>query len=207
MTSISAASANTYQSPLQRLQDELQSEVTSGAIGASDQGALSSALSDIDSSLQGSRAADQTSGTKPSPGDLKSKINDLINSEVSSGKLTSDQATELQGIFKAAFANGPDAGGAGGTGGPQAAGGVHHGHHGHHEGHGDPTPADALSSTDGTNSSSSTSSTSDILQQFLQSLQDSLSASSSTTYSAKGGSDTSNGNSASFSALLINYQA
>ena len=32
MTSISAASTNTYQSPLQKLQDELQSEVNSGAI-------------------------------------------------------------------------------------------------------------------------------------------------------------------------------
>jgi len=50
MTSISAASASTYQSPLQRLQDELQSEVTSGAISSADQDALSSALSDIDSS-------------------------------------------------------------------------------------------------------------------------------------------------------------
>src|SRR5438128_4044923 len=126
MTSISAASANTYQSPLQRLQSELQSEVTSGTISSSDQDALSSALTDIDSSLQASRASDQASGTRPSPDDLKSKIDDLIDGEVSSGKLTRDQATELQGVFKAAFANGP--GGAGGTGG---AGGAHHGGGGH----------------------------------------------------------------------------
>src|SRR6202140_3715192 len=101
MTSISAASANTYQTPLQKLQAELQSEVTSGTVSSSDQDALSSALTDIDSSLQSSRASDQASGTKPS-GDLKSKVDDLIQSEVSSGKLTSDQATELQGVFKAA---------------------------------------------------------------------------------------------------------
>ena len=111
MTSISAASAQTYQSPLQKLQDELLSEVKSGAIKSSDQDALASALTDIDSAMQASRASDQASGTRPSPDELKSKIDDLIAGEVSSGKLTSDQATELQGIFKAAFANGP--GGAG----------------------------------------------------------------------------------------------
>ena len=98
MTSISALSANSYQqSPLQRLQDELQSEVNSGAVSSTDQSALSSALTDIDSSLQADRASDQSSGTRPSPGDLKSKIDDLIQNEVSSGNLTSDQATELAG--------------------------------------------------------------------------------------------------------------
>ena len=107
MTSISAASAQSYQSPLQKLQDELLSEVKSGAIKSSDQDALSAALTDIDSAMQASRASDQASGTRPSHADLKSKFDDLIASEVSSGKLTSDQATELQGIFKAAFAKGP----------------------------------------------------------------------------------------------------
>ena len=114
MTSISAASINSFQSPLQRLQDELQSEVNSGAINSSDQDALASALSDLDSAMQASRASDEASGTRPAPGDIKSKIDNLINDQVSSGKLTSDQATELQGIFKSAFANGP--GGAGGHG-------------------------------------------------------------------------------------------
>ncbi|MDB5565878.1 MAG: hypothetical protein JWP84_2444, partial [Tardiphaga sp.] len=32
MTSISAASSSTYQSPLQKLQQELQAEITSGKI-------------------------------------------------------------------------------------------------------------------------------------------------------------------------------
>src|SRR5436189_3602337 len=150
MTSISAASAQTYQSPLQKLQDELLSEVKSGAIKSSDQDALASALTDIDSALQTSRTSDQASGTRPSPADLKSKIDDLINGEVSSGKLTSDQATELQGVFKAAFANGP--GGADGAGGP---GGAHHGHHG---GTGGPPPADDSSSTDATGTASDTAS-------------------------------------------------
>ena len=44
MTSISATSSGGYLSPLQQLQAELQSEVNSGTIGLSDQGALSSAL-------------------------------------------------------------------------------------------------------------------------------------------------------------------
>jgi hypothetical protein len=196
MTSISAASAQTYQSPLQKLQDELLSEVKSGAIKSSDQDALASALTDIDSAMQASRTSDQTSGTRPSPADLKSKIDDLISGEVSSGKLTSDQATELQGIFKAAFANGP--GGAGGPGGPGGAGGPPPG-----GGPGGPPPADGASSSD--DSSSSTTSIDDILKQFLQSLQESLSASSSTSYSATGSSSTSS--SGSFSALLIDYQS
>ena len=179
MTSISTASAQTYQSPLQKLQDELLSEVKSGAIKSSDQDALSAALSDIDSAMQASRA----SGTRPSPDGLKSKIDDLIAGEVSSGKLTSDQATELQGIFKAAFANGP-----GGAGGPPPGG---------------PPPTDGASASD--DSSSSTTSIEDILKQFLESLQESLSASSSTTYGATG--STSAGGNGSFSALLIDYQS
>src|SRR5438477_6940036 len=168
MTSISAASINTRQSPLQKLQDELLSEVNSGAVSSSDKDALSTALTDIDSAIQASRTSDQASGTRPSPDQLKSKIDDLINGEVSSGKLTSDQATELQGIFKAAFANGPGgAGGPGGgggggpPGGPGGAGGPPPG----------PPPSDGWSSGDGTGgSSSSTASVDDILQQFLQSL-------------------------------------
>ena len=187
MTSILAASAQTYQSPLQKLQDELLSEVKSGAIKSSDQDALASALTDIDSALQASRASDQASGTRPSHADLKSKLDDLIAGEVSSGKLTSDQATELQGVFKAAFAKGP--GGPGGAGGPPPGG---------------PPPSGDASSSDDTSSSSSTS-IDDILKQFLQSLQESLSASSSTAYGATG--TTSSSSSASFSALLIDYQS
>lgn len=190
MTSISAASAQTYQSPLQKLQDELLSEVKSGAVKSSDQDALASALTDIDSALQASRASDQASGTRPSPADLKSKIDDLINSQVADGKLTTDQATELQGIFKEAFASGP--GGAGGHGGPRGADGPPPG---------GPPPADDASSSDDT--SSSTTSIDDILKQFLQSLQESLSA-SSTTYGATGTSSASSN--VSFSALLIDYQ-
>ena len=54
--------------------------------------------------------------------------------------------------------------------------------------------------------SSSTGSNDDILKQFLQSLQESLSAWSSTSYGATGSSSPST-SSASFSALLLDYQS
>jgi len=226
MTSISATSGS-YQSPLQLLQAELQSEVNSGTVSSSDQGALSSALTDINSALQGGNTADPagstTSTTNSSPGDLKSKIDNLIAGEVSSGKLTSQQATELQGVFQAAFANGP--GGAGAPAGassadtllsaapggvppggapPTGAGAVHHGHHG---GHGASSSSGSSSSTGSSSSSSSSASSADnILQQFLQSLQDSLSSSTSNSYSATGNSSPGSTGGSSFSALLINYQ-
>src|ERR1700676_1541344 len=193
MTSISTTSSSAYLTPLQKLQNELQTEVSSGAVNSSDQAALSSALTDINSSLQSGGSSGQSGGTQSAPGDLKSKIDNLIAGEVSSGKLTSDQATKLQDVFKATFANG--AGGAGGAGGA----------HGHHGGHGGPPPADISSSTDSTSSSSGTTSTADIVQQFLQSLQNSLSASSSTSYNAAGSTGSANNSSSSFSALLINY--
>src|SRR4051812_47776773 len=152
MTSISATGSSGYTSPLQLLQKELQSEVSAGKISSSDQDALASALTDIDSSLQSSRASDQSSGARPSSDAMKSKIDDLIAGEVSSGKLTSDQAAELQDVFKNAFANGP--GGAGGPGGPGGAGGPPPG--------GPPPSGDASSSDDTSSSSSSSTSIDDI---------------------------------------------
>jgi hypothetical protein len=217
MTSIAAASSNNYLTPLQQLQAELQSEVNSGAIGSSDQTALSSALTDINSSLQSGSAGAPANGTNSPPGDLKAKIDNLIAGEVSSGKLTSAQATELQGVFKAAFANGAggaaDAGGANAAtavGGPgqtpdsQGAGAAHHGHHGHHGG--SSASDTSSSSSSGTSGASNTSSANDILQQFLQSLQNSLSSSSPSSYSASGTPDTGNASATSASALLIDYQ-
>ena len=188
MSSISAASAGNYQSPLQRLQQELQSEVSAGTISSSDQSALSTALTDIDTALQQSRSTDQSSGTRPSKDGMQSKIDDLISSEVSNGTLTSDQAEELKGVFQSAFANGP--GGAGGAGGPPPG----------------PPPSDDGSSdssttTDSTSSTSTDSTTAEILQQFLQALQQSQSSTSS--YGANG---SSSGNS-DFSALLIDYKS
>src|ERR1700688_4908956 len=130
MTSISATSGTSYQSPLQKLQAELQSEVNSGAISSSDQSALSSALNDIDSSLQSGQASASSGSANASPGDLKSKIDSLIANEVSSGNLTSDQATELQDVFKQAFSQGDGGtsapGGADGASGTGSSGRAHH---------------------------------------------------------------------------------
>lgn len=198
MTSISAASNSAYQSPPQRLQDELQSEVSSCAISSSDQDALSSALTDIDSSLQAGQSSSGTGGTRPSPGDIQSKITDLISSEVSGGKLTSDQAAELQKVFSNTFASGGpgEPGGAGAPGAPGGVGGAPRAGGHHHGGHGG---AKSASSAD---DSSSTTDASDLLQQFLQSLKDSQS-SSATGYDASGDSSGSN----TASALLVDYQS
>lgn len=183
MTSISAASTSSYLSPLDLLKKELQSEVSSGKISSTDQTALSTALDDIDSALKG--GADSSGGSSSSsksPGDLQSKIDDLISGEVSSGKLTSDQATELKNVFSNAFASG----GPGGPGGP-------------------PPPSDSSDSSSSTDTTSSSStSAADLLQQLLQALQNSLSQSSSSSYSANGNSNSSSSIS---SSLLVDFKS
>ena len=84
ITSISATSGSSnYPSPLQLLQNELRTEVSFGAISPSDQGALSSALTGINSSLQSDSPSSSAGGTNAAPGDLKSKIDSLIAGEVS----------------------------------------------------------------------------------------------------------------------------
>ncbi|MET4262009.1 hypothetical protein ABIC09_006983 [Bradyrhizobium sp. S3.12.5] len=184
MTSISALSTHHHQhtSPLQRLQDELQSEVSSDTISASDQSALSSALDDIDSSLQSDGTSDQP-GSGSGPDGIKSRIDSLIQQEVSSGKLTDQQATELQGIFKSAFAHGP-----GGAGGPPPF-------------NAPPPVGGTDSSSSGTNTSSSGNSTADLLEKFLDSLKASLADS---TYSGSGSNGTSNPSDPSLSNVLLN---
>src|SRR5215467_2571127 len=127
MTSISSAglAPSAFTSPRDLLQNELQSEVSSGAISADDQSALSSALDDIDSALKSERESDQASGAgRPTHEQMQSKINDLIANEVQNGTLTSDQADELKNVFAKAFSHGGDgAGGPGGPGGSSGQGG------------------------------------------------------------------------------------
>ncbi len=209
MTSISAASNSAFYSPLQKLQQELQSEVSAGTVSSSDQAALSSALKEINSSLAGGQGSSQFGiGQSTSPGDLQSKIKDLISKEVSNGKLTSSQATELQKLFSNTFAAGQ--GGTQGAGGPPP--GMPPGpppSEGQGSSTGGSSIADLLSSdntsstsnspsTDGSSSKSTTSDVSKILKDFLKLLQESQS--SATTYGASGST------SASLSALLVNYQ-
>lgn len=187
MTSISAASTSSYLSPLDLLKKELQAEVSAGKVSSTDQSALSTALDDIDSALKGQSGTDSSTGsssstTKP-PGDLQSKIDDLISGEVSSGKLTSDQASELKNVFTNAFASGGP-GGSHGPGGPPP-----------------PPPSDSSDSSSSTDSTSSTSAA-DLLQQLLQALQNSLSQSSS--YGASGNSNSS---SSASSSLLVDFKS
>ena len=105
MSSISSlgSSQYTYSSPLQQLEAELQSEVSAGTVSSSDQSALSSALTSIDSSLSAGQSSSgpQAAGSTGDngPGDIKSKINSLIQAQVASGALTSNQATELQNLL------------------------------------------------------------------------------------------------------------
>ena len=178
MTSISSLSAQSN-SPLQRLQQALASEVQSGTISSADQSALSDSLTDIDSELHAD--AQSSSGSRPSPTDMQSKIDGLIKDQVSSGKLTSDQGTELSNLFWQTFQGGP--GGAGGPGGPPP---------------GPPLSGDSASATEG--STDSSDSTADLIANFLKVLQQSQSSDS--------GYDTTGSNqSSSLPSLLLNYQA
>ena len=119
------------------------------------------------------------------------------------GKLTSDQATELQNLFSNAFQGGP-----GGPGGPGGAGGPPPGGHG---GASDSQSASSSSDSDSSSSSSSStdsSSSSDssssnsainLLQDFLKLLRDSTTITAN--YGANG--QTTGVNSAS----IVNYQS
>ncbi len=194
MTSISSAglAPNTFTSPRDLLQNELQSEVSSGAISANDQSALSSALDDIHSALKGERQSERASGAaRPTPEQMQSKINDLIANEVQNGTLTSDQAGELKNVFAKAFSHGGDgAGGPGGPGGPGGSGGQ--------GGQGESCAAGGAG--DASASSSSSDQLSQVLSDFLKSVQQSLSK--NPTYDSSG--DTG---SVSIAALVVNYQA
>ena len=199
MTSISAASAQSYQSPLQKLQNELLSEVNSGVISSSDKDALSSALTDIDSAMQSSRASDQASGTRPSPEEMKSKIDDLIDEPGFQRQADQRSGHRIAGRLQGGVRQRPRRGRSADRVVPAA-------------------PAVRRSAAwrsaavgwrvlerrqllrartfDSTTSSSS----------FCSRCRNQLSASSSTSYSATGSSSTSS-SSASFSALLIDYRS
>lgn len=174
MSSITSVNAMPHFSPLSRLQNELASEVQSGAISTDDQSALSAALTDIDSQM---RTQAPTDGSPPSRGDMKTKINNLIDGEVSAGKLTSTQADELKNVFSNAFKGGP-----GGPGGPNGSSG----------GDSDELASGTTTSTD--------SDIAQVMSDFLKLLQDLQGGSSS--YSSKGDSLI-----AQVQSLIVNYQA
>ena len=153
-------------------------------ISADDQDALSAALDDIDQTLRSQRP--EAGSARPSHSEMKSKIDDLIASEVQNGKLTSDQAEELKNVFAKAFSHGGQGAGGpqGGPGGPGGAGGA----------------CAPGGSDDASASSGSSDQLNQLLSDFLKSVQQSLSKDS--TYDASG--DTG---SVSITALVMNYQA
>jgi hypothetical protein len=201
------------------LQNELTSEVSAGTISSSDESALSSALDGIDSQLQSDFSS---SSTPPSPADMKSTINNLIEQQVQSGALTNGQASELQNLFANAFANGPGGAGGpppGGFGPPSGtssnggssqtgnvtiaeiilSGGTNSSTGTTNSGADGTSSSSSSSSNNSSSSSNSSSSATNLLDQFLQLLQQSTGA--TTNYSADGQANTA------ISALVFNYQA
>jgi hypothetical protein len=194
MSSISGSmSTAAMMSPNDRMKLALQSAVSAGSVKSADQSALSSAMDDIDTAMKSS--GPPTAGTSQSA--MKTKVDGLIDQEVSDGKLTSDQATELKSVYA------------------QAASKMGHAHHGH----GGPPPTDddsddpfsttatsatatsATSTTSATSSTDTTKAAVDQLMAFLQKLEQSVTSSS--TYGSTGAS-TANSTS---SSMLINTLA
>jgi len=186
MTSISSTQYSHF-SPRAMMDSKISQAVSAGTISTDDQSAFSTALDSIDSSLEAAR----TSGTRPS-GDIKSKVDSLIDEQVKSGKLTDDQADEL----KTLFAQGPGSadkasgtGDVGGMGGPRGPGGP-----------GGPPPCGGASSgedeeedDDETTTTEDATAQIDALMAFLEKLRETLSSgvygdSGSTTSSGSGNS-------------------
>jgi hypothetical protein len=190
MASISAVQGQ-RPSPRDRMQDELLSQIKAGTIAASDQGALTQALDDIDSSLKSSSTQ---GGERPDPKAMKAKIDQLISSEVDKGTITQDQAKELTSLF----AKGPGGGHGGPSGGPGELGGA--------GGSGGPGGGSvgglglggSDDDDDDTSSSSSSSDPAKLLESFLKSLREAQS--SSANYQADGSQGSSDAPSLIFQA-------
>ena len=176
MSSISSTTASQVQ-PTQRpahahknrVASEIDSEASAGTISSTDATALTSALAAIDANLKsGGSATDSASapsGSTPTarldPSAMQDKIDGLIADQVSSGTLTSDQATTLKSLFAQGDKHdGGAVAGAGGRlsgpppGGPPSGGGTL-----------GTSPGSAASDT------TSTTSTSDLLAGFIKQLQ------------------------------------
>ena len=122
MSDLSITGLSSSSQPFPRVQTAIQREAASGAISPTDQTAITAALDDIGSQLSvasgpSSGAASATTSTATISPTMKDRVSSLIDGEVSSGKLTPDQATALKGAFEQAHAH-------------------MHGLHGHHGGGG-----------------------------------------------------------------------
>jgi hypothetical protein len=102
-------------SPREMMQTQLSSAVSAGKINSTDKAALSSALTDIDSAM---RSSGPPAGGVSADA-MKSKVNGLIDQQVKTGKLTSDQADQLKGLFQDFADKMSAAGGPPGMGGMQ----------------------------------------------------------------------------------------
>ena len=192
---LSSFQSHAPKSPGDRMQSMLQSAVSSGSVSATDQTALSGAIDDIGSALRAgasstsasASASTTTSTTDTSdPTTMKDKVAGLIDKEVSDGKLTTDQATELKNLFANAAVK---------------MAGHHHGPR--------PAASDGASATDTSTASSSDTLTTDLasaandaisaLTSFLDKLKDA--AKSNAVYGSKGSS------SSDISSLLVNSAA
>ncbi|BCM83297.1 hypothetical protein mvi_17580 [Methylobacterium indicum] len=181
-----------------RMAEAISNDVSSGALGSADATALTSALGAIRSSLSSDRTsstanADGTNptGSRRDPASMRSRIDSLIADQVSSGALTSDQASELKTLFAShgrsttastAAGRAPDGPPPGPPPGGPGAGG----------------PSDDLSST--ATGASSGSSIDETLSQFMQQLQ--ASQNSSASYGANG----SRSSTASTGAMLLDFR-
>jgi hypothetical protein len=109
MSTISQMAARPPKISMQeRLQSELDDEVSSGTIASSDESALTDAIAGIDAAMRSSAAAtDPASGAAPaSPEEMTAKIQSLIDDQVEAGTITSDQATTLTKLFESAAPQG-----------------------------------------------------------------------------------------------------
>jgi hypothetical protein len=130
------------------LQNELLSQISSGAIDSGDKDALSAALNSIDATL---RSSAPTAGTRPSPDQMQAKIESLIDDQVESGKLTGEQAEELKNVFSSALPQG----GPGGPGGPKG-----------------PPPSGGMKGIGGEEEDEESTDVADLLTEFLKNLQE-----------------------------------
>lgn len=168
------------QTPRARMDARIDAAVAAGSISTEDQTALDTALDAIDSSLAGS-AGSQTSRLAPS--EMKTRIDDLIDSQVTSGTLTDAQAEELRSFFAqgpanaqttdVASADGADDTGIARLAGPGGPGGARP--------MGPPPPGaggDSATDSDSDEDEDSMTATLDSLIAFLEKLRESLSSDS-----------------------------
>ena len=174
MTSISSTPQR--MDPRARLAARIAAAASAGAISADDRDALRGALDTIDASLASASPASNRAGGD-GPGDMKSRIDGLIDAQAKSGALTDGQAAELRSFF----AQGPDSG----SGNPP------------------PSASDHAGDEAGTPISEAAARQLDAMTAFLQKLRDAA-ASGASTY---GGNARTNGKGGPATGRVIDRQA